>query len=132
MRGKKMYNERINLNVIITDVKSDLVIKKMNLDGKGRGTFKVKTYINFINKRVPYDLLFGYYIKTLSGEKQGWKRMIAHAVVPKMGTKRISANHEGEFVIEDMGFMESGHYVLECFMCERPDLEDTEEDEFDF
>ena len=55
-----MFNERINYNVRICEKDSEIPLTKLQVDGKGKATFKVKTYFNFINARVSFDLVMGY------------------------------------------------------------------------
>lgn len=127
-----MYNERINFNMIMTEIGSEIPMHKVSVDGKGRGRFRVKTFFNFINKRMPYDLMMGYYISSLSEGKKGKYRKIAAAVIPATGEDRINATHEGEFITEEIMFIDPGEYALELFVCERPDLGGLDEDEFDY
>lgn len=127
-----MYSERINFNMIITEIDSDVPIHKIEVDGKGRGKFRVKTFFNFINKRLPYDLIMGYYISSMSGGKKGRYNRIAGAVIPATGDERINTTHEGEFITEEIMFIDPGQYVLELFICERPDLGNSTEKDFDF
>lgn len=127
-----MYNERMNFNMIMTEVGLDTPIHKVNVDREGRGRFRVKTFFNFINKRIPYDLMLGYYISPLSGRMKGQYNKIAAAVIPSTGVERINTTHEGEFVTEEIMFIEPGDYVLELFICERPDFGESSEDDFDY
>lgn len=127
-----MYNERMNFNMIMTEIGSETPIHKVNVDGKGRGRFRVKTFFNFINKRIPYDLMMGYYVSSLSGVTRGKYNKIAAAVIPSTGDERINTTHEGEFITEEIMFIDPGAYVLELFICERPDLGEASADEFDY
>ena len=128
-----MFNERINYNVRICEENSDIPVRKLQVDGKGRATFKVKTYFNFINARVSYDLVMGYYIVALDNEHQGGCQKIANAEIGAMGIERVNTNFDGEFIAEDIMFISPGDYVLELYVCEKPDIDDNVPiEEFDY
>lgn len=128
-----MFNERINYNVIICEENSDIPVEKLQVDGKGKATFKVKSYFNFINARVPYDLMLGYYIVALENKQQGSCVKIANAEISAMGKERMNLNIDGEFIVKDIMFIEPGKYALELYVCERPDIGyGVSEEEFDY
>ena len=130
-RRKKMFNERINYNVRICEKDSEIPVTKLQVDGKGKATFKVKTYLDFINARVSFDLVMGYYIVALNNTNQGVCQKIANAEIGAMGTERVNTTFDGEFIAEDIMFIGPGEYVLELYVCERPDVDESLE-EFDY
>ena len=128
-----MFNERINYNVRICEEDSDIPVEKLQVDGKGKATFKVKSYFNFINARVPYDLMLGYYIVSLENKQQGSCMKIANAEISAMGTERVNLSVDGEFIAKDIMFIKPGKYALELYVCERPDIDyGVSEEEFDY
>lgn len=48
-----------------------------------------------------------------------------------MGTERVNTTFDGEFIAEDIMFIGPGEYVLELYVCERPDVDESLE-EFDY
>lgn len=127
-----MYSERINYNIRVSEINSDIPAIKINVDGKGRARFQVKTFFNFINKRITYDLMLGYYLVQIKDGERNRYQMLANAVIPAMGTDRINATHEGMFITDEISFLEPGDYVVELYVCERPDLYGKDEKEVDY
>ena len=124
-----MYDERINYNIRMTEIESQKSINKLKLDKNGRAQFRVNTYFNFINKRIPYDLMLGYYLIQLDGNRY---KKIATASIPAMGDERINATSEGFFDTSEIKFEAPGKYALELYVCEQPEIGPEGEEKFNY
>lgn len=129
-----MYEDRININIIISEYREDELIKPISTlecDGKGRASFSIRTMYNFINYRISNDLLFGYYIRSLDTVNGHWI-MLANAAVESPGKGRLNESIIGCLDAPDFVFMEPGDHVLELYMCERLDIGDINEADVDY